>query len=58
MTCITLAPNGYHDPPDGPETIRTNWSAFAIEVDIISDEATNKALEIRFIKSPEFFKLI
>ena len=54
MTCITLAPNGYHDPPDGPETIRTNWSAFAIEVDIISDEATNKALEIRFIKSPEF----
>ena len=38
----------------GPDTIRTNWSAFAIEVDTISDEATNKALEIRFIISPDF----
>ena len=28
--CITFAPKGYHEPPEGPDTILTNWSAFAI----------------------------
>ena len=24
MTCMILAPSGYQEPPDGPETMRTN----------------------------------
>ena len=28
MTCMILAPSGYHEPPDGPETMRTNVSAW------------------------------
>ena len=54
ITCITLAPSGYQDPPDGPDTILRNWSALAIDDVTKSDEAIKIAPEIRFIKSSKF----
>ena len=52
ITCITLAPNGYQDPPDGPETILRNWSALATDDVTSREEATRSTLEKRFIKTP------
>ena len=47
--CITFAPKGYHEPPEGPDTILTNWSAFAIVATILIEDTRAKVFKNFFI---------
>jgi hypothetical protein len=53
ITCMIFAPSGYHDPPDGPDTIRTNVSALALVATSTAADAANIVYNF-FMKLPPY----